>query len=72
MKVIYLVGWKPGCDKIGLNGMLRARFNFTLGEAKKAVDNVLKGTRVELHVRDDELEAVSSELNAFCVKYELA
>jgi len=71
MKVVYLVGWSPGCDKVGLNDMLRARFDFPLGEAKKAVDNVLEGERVELHVHDDELEVVSSELDAFCVKYEV-
>ena len=48
MSSVVVTGWKPGFDKIGMNRLLRDEFNYSLGEAKRAVDGMLENR--ELHL----------------------
>jgi hypothetical protein len=53
MNKIVVTGWKYGFDKIGMNGFLRREFGYSLGDAKRAVDEILDGRPVVLTIDDD-------------------
>lgn len=62
MSKVRLSGWRPGLEKVDLNGLLRERAGLSLSSAKSAVDEILEGLPVDLNFPTREAaEAFGSE-----------
>lgn len=48
MTKIVLIGWREGFNKVQFNHFLQSRCEMGLADAKRSVDQVLDGERVEL------------------------
>jgi len=59
---VLLTGWNPGFDKIAMNRLLRAQFDYSLAEAKIAVDAILERQEIILTVQPEILEQITFEL----------
>ncbi len=69
MKTLVLSGWDTGFEKVKLNKLLRDRFGYSLGQAKKAVDAILENESVELGISDVDLAEIESNLCALRVRF---
>jgi ribosomal protein L7/L12 len=63
MSVIFVIGWKPGFNKIEMSRLLRQRLGYSLGEAKKFVDNIVGGQEVEFLVDSEVFDQLVTEFN---------
>jgi hypothetical protein len=54
MTRVTIVGWEEGLNKVRLNDLLRESAGFRLGEARRAVDQVLGGESVSFESTEPE------------------
>jgi len=54
MTTVTITGWREGLNKVQLNHLLRQHAGFGLGEAKRAVDELLAGETLRYEFPDDE------------------
>jgi hypothetical protein len=60
MTTVTITGWREGLNKVELNHLLRQHAGCGLGEAKRAVDQLLAGQPLTYEFRDGE------SASAFC------
>ena len=58
---VTITGWREGLNKVQLNHLLRQHAGYGLGEAKRAVDELLAGESLTIESPDPE------SASAFCV-----
>lgn len=54
MTTVTITGWREGLNKVELNHLLRQHAGCGLGEAKRAVDQLLAGEPLTYEFPDDE------------------
>jgi hypothetical protein len=54
MTTVTITGWREGLNKVGLNHLLRRHAGCGLGEAKRAVDQLLAGESLAYEFPDGE------------------
>jgi hypothetical protein len=54
MEKILLYDWKPGFNKAGLNKLLRAKANYSLSSAIKAIGKLLEKETLEIEIESSE------------------
>jgi len=69
MKIIAILGWKTGFQKLKFTELLRRNFDYSLSGAKAATDAVLDNQRLELHVQEAEWDRMLSTLSELGAKY---
>lgn len=69
MAKIVVDGWEPGFNKVGLNQLLRQRFEYSLGAAKRAVDELLENRHIVIEVPDAMLIEIGLKLKVLGVRF---
>lgn len=70
MSCVVVKGWSPGFDKIRMNKLLREQLGYSLGDAKSAVDEILRNRPIHLTIAAESLEKLLSELVKIGAIYE--
>ena len=71
MKTITITGWKKGMAKISLCKTIRRETGNSLPEGKAVVDSILSGGSFSFSVAEEDVQAISEELDAIKVTYEI-
>lgn len=70
MSSIVVTGWNPGFDKIGMNKLLREQLGYSLGDAKRAVDDILENKPILLTIPAESVGKLPVELVRLGVVFE--
>jgi len=68
MKIVMLLGWEIGFQKVKFTELLRDELGYDLSEAKSTTDAVLENRPVKLWLQDEAFERIVSELVALGAK----
>jgi len=70
MSSIVVTGWKLGFDKVGMNKLLREQLGYSLGDAKRAVDDILENKPILLTITAESVGKLPVELARLGVVFE--